>query len=528
MREKLNFLFAFLLIFLYFLSCGKQSDSQAQAEITKEGRFKMGQTRKPAVAGQFYPADPVTLSRDISGYFKNAKKEPILGKIMSLISPHAGYPYSGPVAAYAYKTLEGMKYDIVVVIAPSHYVSLSGASVYDGESYQTPLGTIPVDTQLCREITQQNDLVFLSSKGHTPIGGYGEHSLEVELPFLQIVLGDFKLVPIMLAIPYPDISENDYKVCEALATALANTLKGKNVLIVASSDLSHDYSYDEAVKLDHRVVERVNSFDPRGLYEDIAKGRCEACGSLPMITTLITAGKLGADKAMVVKYANSGDIVGDRNSRIVGYMAAVLYDSKATSKSEEKKETEKTGMNLSLSAKDKKTLMYIARTTIEKSVRREKVPEFEVDSPILKEKRGAFVTIHKQGQLRGCIGYIEGIKPLYQTVRLMAEAAALSDTRFNPVSPEELPSLDLEISVLTPLKKIKDVNEIQIGKHGVLLKKGYYQGVFLPQVATEQGWDRITFLNELCFKAGAYDPNCWKEKDAELYIFSAEVFKEEK
>jgi AmmeMemoRadiSam system protein A len=189
---------------------------------------------------------------------------------------------------------------------------------------------------------------------------------------------------------------------------------------------------------------------------------------------------------------------------------------------------EKGSEDLSLSAKDKTTLMNIARTTIEDCVKGEKVPEFEVDSPILKEKRGAFVTIRENGQLRGCIGYIEAIKPLYITIREMAQAAALNDPRFNPVSPQELPSLDLEISVLTPLKKIKDVSEIQIGRHGVLLKKGYYQGVFLPQVATEQGWDRTTFLNELCYKAGINDPNCWREKDTELFIFSAEVFEEER
>jgi len=532
MKRNLNFLFVFLFIFLYLSNCGKQSNSKAGAEdATKEGGLKMGQVRKPAVAGQFYPGDPLELTKEIGEYFKKAKKEPIPGKILALISPHAGYPFSGPVAAYAYKVLEGMKYDIVVVIAPSHYVRLSGASVYDGDAYQTPLGTIPVDTQLCRGITQQNDLVFLSDSGHAPIGRYGEHSLEVELPFLQIVLGHFNLVPIMLAIPYPEISEHDYEVCEALATALANSLKGKNALIVASSDLSHDHTYDEAVKLDRRVAERVSSFDPGGLYEDIAKGRCEACGSLPMIATLITARMLGADKAMVVKYANSGDIVGDRNSRIVGYMAAVIYNSQANPKKEKmKSEVKKVGVSLGLSEEDKKVLLNIARKTIEGKVKGEKLSEFKVDSPILKENRGAFVTIKEHGQLRGCIGYIEAIKPLYITVQEMAEAAALNDPRFPPVTPEELDKLELEISVLTPLKKIKDINEIEIGKHGILLKKPCYrgvcQGVFLPQVATEQGWDRITFLNELCFKAGIDDPNCWKGEDAEIYIYSADVFSE--
>ncbi|MCK4427292.1 MAG: AmmeMemoRadiSam system protein A [candidate division Zixibacteria bacterium] len=206
-------------------------------------------------------------------------------------------------------------------------------------------------------------------------------------------------------------------------------------------------------------------------------------------------------------------------------MAAVIYNSQANLKKEKiKSEEKKVGVELGLSEEDKKTLMDIARKTIECKVKGEKLPEFKVDSPILKENRGAFVTIKEHGQLRGCIGYMEAIKPLYITVQEMAEAAALRDPRFPPVTAEELSKLELEISVLTPLRKIKDINEIEIGKHGIVLKKGYQQGVFLPQVATEQGWDRTTFLEEICRKAGIYDKNCWKDKDAEIYIYSAEVF----
>ncbi len=520
MQRKLYFLFVFLFIFLYLSNCDKQSDSKAQERAAKEGRFNMGQTRKPAVAGQFYPGDSVTLTKEIAGYFKNAKKAPISGHIMALISPHAGYMYSGQVAAYAYKLLEGLSFETVVVISPSHVAYFPGASVYNGGAYETPLGTIPIDTALAGEISGVSSKVFLSSQGHGFSGQRGEHAIEVQLPFLQLVLGKFKLVPIV-------IGDQDWATCQALADALQKSLSGKNVLMVASSDLSHYHPYDEAVRLDSVVIDHVNSFDPEGLFDDLGAGSCEACGGSPITTVMLAAKGLGADKAKVVEYANSGDVTGDK-SAVVGYLAAVIYNSKTSPEIGGKKETKTEKPDLVLSAEDKKTLIHIARTTIEKSVKGEKVPEFEVDSPILKEKRGAFVTIHKHGQLRGCIGYIEGIKPLYLTVRMMAEAAALNDTRFNPVSPEELSSLHLEISVLTPLKRINDVNEIQIGKHGVLLKKGYYQGVFLPQVATEQGWDRTTFLNELCHKAGIYDSNCWKAQDAELYIFSADVFEEEK
>jgi AmmeMemoRadiSam system protein B/AmmeMemoRadiSam system protein A len=516
----LFFLFVSSVIFSGFFTCSDGSDSESKSEIKKEGRFKMEKTRKPAVANQFYPGDPVTLSRQIADFFKKAKKEPIPGKIVGLIAPHAGYMYSGQVAAYAFKLLEGFFFETVVVISPSHIAYFQGASIYNGGAYETPLGVIAVDTSLAGKMADVNERVFLSTKGHGFVGMRGEHAIEVELPFLQLVLGKFKLVPIV-------IGDQDQATCEALAEALIKSLKGESALIVASSDLSHFHPYDEAVRLDNIVINHVDSFDAEALFSDLAAGTCEACGGNPVVATMLAAKGLGADKAKVLKYANSGDVTGDR-SGVVGYMAAVLYDSGAKPEDEKKSEKEKEGDKSGLSEKDRKTLMHIARTTIEHKVKGTEPPEFEVDSPILKEKRGAFVTIHEHGRLRGCIGYIEAIKPLWVTIQEMAEAAALNDPRFPPVSPDELGLLDLEISVLTPLERIKDINEIQIGKHGILLKSGYHQGVFLPQVATEQGWDRITFLNEICFKADIHDKNCWKSEDAEIYIFSAEVFEEKK
>jgi AmmeMemoRadiSam system protein B/AmmeMemoRadiSam system protein A len=510
----------FCIVLLGFFSCGDGSDSRSESGLRQEGRFKMGQTRKPVVANQFYPGDPVALTKEITAFFNKAKKEPIGGKVVALIAPHAGYMYSGQVAAHSFKLLEGLSFETVVVISPSHIAYFPGASVYNGGAYETPLGLIPVDTTMAGKIAGADKRVFLSTQGHGFVGGRGEHALEVELPFLQLVLGKFKLVPVVMG-------DQDWATCEALAQALTEALKGQNALIVASTDLSHFHPYHEAVRLDNMVLEHVNAFDPEGLFKDLAAGACEACGGSPMVATMLAAKGLGADNSKVLKYANSGDVTGDR-SGVVGYMAAVIYDSKSNPDSREKSEKVKAEKETGLSQEDKKTLMQIARATIEHRVKGEQPPDFEVDSPILKEKRGAFVTIHKHGQLRGCIGYIEAIKPLYITIREMAEAAALHDHRFPPVSPEELPSLDLEISVLTPLRRIKSIEEIEIGRHGILLKKGYHQGVFLPQVATEQGWDRITFLNQICYKAGIPDINCWKEEDAEIYIYSAEVFEEKK
>jgi len=180
----------------------------------------------------------------------------------------------------------------------------------------------------------------------------------------------------------------------------------------------------------------------------------------------------------------------------------------------------------SLNNTEKKLLLDLARKTIKARLMGMNPPDIVPESDKLKEPRGAFVTLHKNGQLRGCIGYVEPIKPLYQAVIDMAIAAAFQDPRFPPLSKEEFNAISIEISAMSPLKKIKDVSEIQVGVHGILIKRGFYQGLLLPQVATEQGWDRNTFLEHTCYKAGM-GPDCWKHPDTEIYIFSAEVFSEE-
>jgi AmmeMemoRadiSam system protein A len=341
-----------------------------------------------------------------------------------------------------------------------------------------------------------------------------EHSLEVQIPFLQVVLKTFKLIPIVME-PYWS-----YETCQSLATAIAETVRGKNVLLVASSDLSHFHSYQKAVELDKRVLQHIERFDPEGLNRDLRQGRCEACGGGPILSIMLAAKALGANRGKVLKYLNSGDVTGDR-SRVVGYAAGVFY--KTAGGTEKMKEEKKVGVDLGLSEQEKKALHHIAKTVIENKAKGKTVPEFKVDSPLLKENWGAFVTIQKKGQLRGCIGYIEGRGPLYRTVEEMAEAAAFRDPRFMPVHEKELPELDIEISVLTPLKKITDINEIEVGKHGIYMKKGPFSGLLLPQVATEYGWDRQTFLEHTCQKAGL-PSHAWKDKNTEIYIFSADIF----
>jgi AmmeMemoRadiSam system protein B/AmmeMemoRadiSam system protein A len=501
---KIKFINLLLIISLLPMS------AVAVAQVSKGGReVGMKEIREPAVAGAFYPDKPEVLLGDVKKYLENAKKEKMEGEIVALVSPHAGYMYSGQVAAYAYKLVEGKAFDSVVVVAPSHRALFKGVSLYDRGGYRTPLGVVPVDTELSKKMMERRKEIQFLPAAHSQ-----EHSLEVQIPFLQVALKSFKLIPMVME-PYWS-----WETCQSVASAIAETVKGKRVLLVASTDLSHFYTYNIAVELDKIFLNHIERFDVEGLNRDLKSNRTEACGGGPVVTIMLAAKKLGADHGKVLRYANSGDVTGDR-SRVVGYASAVFY--KTGGGKEKMKEEKKVGVDLGLNEEEKKTLHHIAKTVIESKARGKPIPEIKVDSPILKENRGAFVTIHKKGQLRGCIGYIEGRGPLHKTIEEMAEAAAFRDPRFSPVKEKELPELDLEISVLTPLKRINDVNEIQVGTHGIYIKKGWYSGLLLPQVATEYRWDRQTFLEHTCQKAGL-PSNAWKEEDTEIYIFSADIF----
>ena len=484
--------------------------SAAMAQVSGGTKETGGQQiREPALAGSWYPGEPEILSRDVKRYLENAKQEKVAGEIVALVSPHAGYMYSGQVAAYAYQLVEGRAFDSVVVLGPSHRFAFKGASLWPSGGFRTPLGVVPIDAELSRKLMEKRKEIRFVPEAHRQ-----ENSLELQIPFLQTVLKPFKLVPMAME---PDWS---WETCQSLAGAIAETVRGKRVLLVASTDLSHYHSYQEAVEMDRIVLNHIDRLDTEGLKGDLKSGRAEACGGGPVVTIMLAAKALGADKGRVVKYLNSGDVTGD-SRRVVGYAAGVFY--KAAGGKEKMKEESKVGVDLGLTEEEKKVLHQIARTVIENKARGKAVPEFKIESSLLKENRGAFVTLQKKGQLRGCIGYIQAYEPLHKTIEKMAEAAAFKDPRFPPVREKELPELDIEISVLTPLRRITDVREIEVGKHGIYIMKGGWSGLLLPQVATEYGWDRQTFLDHTCQKAGL-PSNAWKEKDTEIYIFSADIF----
>lgn len=459
------------------------------------------EVKKPVVAGAFYPASSIVLAGQVDRYLREANPQKIDGEIVALISPHAGYIYSGPVAAYGYKAISDRKYDTVIIIGLSHHIAFDGVSVLSKGFYETPLGKVEIDSEFTSKLMKLKKAVIYFK----PEAYEREHSVEVQIPFLQRSLKDFKIVPLV-------IGNLNYKTCEELAEALVKaTIKEnrKKILIVASTDMSHYYSYNDAVLKDQVTLSELSNFNPSRLAEKVSRGECELCGIAPVLATLMASEKLGANKITVLKYANSGDTAGDK-SRVVGYGSLAIY-----------REEEKM-----LNAEQRKRLLAIARKTIEEYVKDRKTLEFKESDPELLKENGAFVTLRKGKDLRGCIGNITGHGPLYLTVRDMAIASATEDPRFSPVTLKELKDITIEISVLSEPKRITNVDEIKLGVHGVIVKRGYRNGVFLPQVALETGWTKEEFLSNLCSHKAGLAPDAWKDKNTEIYIFSAQVFEE--
>jgi hypothetical protein len=466
--------------------------------------------REPAVAGAFYPSDPTELRSMVERFLKNVPKKPDIQHLIGLVSPHAGYIYSGHVAAHAYAQLKGRTIERVVVISPSHVKAFRGVAIYDGDAYRTPLGRIPVDKSFAKALAKLDSRLHYSDEGHQPVGGRGEHALEVQLPFLQVVLGDFKLVPIVMG-------EQSYETCRALGVALAKMIKDERTLIVASSDLSHYHPYDDAVELDRKFLDALVHWDYYSMWKNLAVRRWEACGGGPIISLMIAAERLGANRIELLKYANSGDVPAGTRSQVVGYAAAALYRGESGNPEDE---------NFSLTKEQCRKLMELAKRSVYAAVHgKGPVQPGDIRDSELWTERGAFVTLRKRHYLRGCIGYTSPVKPLCETVVEVARLAALRDPRFPPVSEKEFDDLEFEISVLSHFRHILNPDEIQVGKHGLLVKRGPREGILLPQVPVEQGWDRLTFLKNACLKAGL-PPDAWKDEDTDIFVFTAFVFGE--
>ena len=468
-----------------------------------------GQTSVPVVrpatqAGRFYESDARLLSHEVDSLLARHAQRTGDEDVAALIVPHAGYYFSGNVAASAYARLHPeKKYKRIFLLGPSHHEWLDGASV-NGEVdyYATPLGDVKVDRETARQLIQTDSVFSYQPKAHDR-----EHCLEVQLPFLQRHLGEVPpIVPII-------ISTNDFSKLKRMAEVLKPWFTDENLFII-SSDFSHYPSYTDACEVDAKTGEAVASGDVEQFIATIeANARSgkrnlatSACGEFPIITLMLMLN--GQYQVKHIMYQNSGDIGDHDHSRVVGYHSfAVVRKS-----------------GFSLSDEEKDMLKKIAYESIKDSLDGKNIAQPALNSKLsaLNCKCGAFVSLHKQGRLRGCIGHFGEDMPLHEIVAEMARAAAFEDPRFSPVHREELGDIDIEISVLTPMRRIQSLDEFQLHKHGIYIRKGYRSGTFLPQVADEVNWTKEEFVGHCSQDKAGLGWDGWR--DAELYVYEAIVF----
>lgn len=469
--------------------------------------------RKAYAAGKFYAGSRSGLQADLELLFEKA-----IGRkyddVRAIIVPHAGYPYSGIVAASGYSQVDpDRQFDHVFVIASSHTAYYRGASIYDRGNYETPLGEVTVDRELAGKLIRDHDVFSYQAKAHLT-----EHSLEVQLPFLQYHLKKpFSIIPIV-------IGSQEAGVSAEIAEALKPYFNERNLFVI-STDFSHYPEYEDAKDVDGRTAEAVTSNSKETFLKVLRENESEGipnlatamCGWTSVLTLLnLTEGDPGMQYHKV-QYMNSGDAnyYPDKN-RVVGYYALAVTGPLQ----------EKTGMSFRLTQKDRNDLLGIARLTMEEYVAYGRTPELNTSnfSDLIKTPCGAFVTLNKDGQLRGCIGRFEAVEPLYEVVQQMAIAASTRDHRFPKVKTEEFDDIEIEISVLTPMKKIASIDEIVPGKHGIYIRKGSSSGTFLPQVATETGWTVEEFLGHCARDKAGIGWDGWREAD--IYVYEALVFHE--
>ncbi len=468
------------------------------------------QTREPARAGQWYPADGAELKTLLQKLFREAgdSKAIALQNPVAIISPHAGFIYSGSVAAAGFAGLREKQFDTVVILGTSHRVSNGTIALYTGDYFKTPLGAVPIDKSLAQELLKGEKKVVSDAATHT-----NEHSIEAQVPFLQYKLDALSIVPVLTA-------TEDSTLLASFGTKLAKVVAAskKRVLVVASTDLSHFHDYHTAQTMDAAAVRFMAKNDSSGLSNAILSGTCEACGYHAFLILSAYLQASGAGEGHLIKALNSGDIIGEsRPGGVVGYTSIVFEKGKAAEKVSEN----------GLAGTEHKYLLQLARKTINDYLKNGKTETpSEPASASLKNERAVFVTLQKQGDLRGCIGQLEAKMPLYKAVHEMALSAAFHDPRFSPVKAEEMKEIIIEISVLTPMKKIKNHKEIILKRDGVVIRKGYNGGVFLPQVAEETGWDLKTFLESLCTHKAGLPANCYTDPSAELFVFQVEKFTE--
>ncbi len=498
-----------------------------------------GRVFRPQVAGPpgqgFYTQDGEELRRQLTGYLEAAEASSELeGRdLLGFLAPHAGYRYSGPTAAHAYLQARGRGYKTVVIMALSHRRRAGKVALLDHDFYETPLGRVPIDGDIVRELIEADgELLEVNPRVFR-----GEHSMEIQIPLLQLTADEgFQVVPIILATG-----------SEAHAQRLARVLfeqlgQRRDVLFVASSDLSHFFPYERANRTDREILDLVTDMNLEELRNRGPGRRDMPCGYYPLLALMELFALYEADarRTTLLRYQNSGDTAGDR-SRVVGY-GSVAFSLNTGVRTEEAParaapEPAAESSNIPYGREDREALIQLARRSVTAAVRGEEFSPSRPDSELLRQDGAAFVTLHcettRDGRcigpgdgLRGCIGHVVARIPLYRCINDVARSAAIHDRRFHPVSERELEHLSYEISVLTPPQPVTDPRSVVVGRDGLIMARGASRGLLLPQVPTELGWDLETFLARTCRKAHM-EPTCWQDSRTTIERFGAIVWGED-
>ncbi len=479
-----------------------------------EGSSQVISNERPQyAAGRFYSSDPTRLAKELDSLFMECEKIDTPGLARAIIVPHAGYIYSGEVAASAFSSTPAKGfYKNIFIIGSTHVMGFSGASVYGSKDYATPLGKIPTNHDIADKL-KESTLFSFPEECHE-----NDHNIEVEIPFIQRYYEDGpRIVPII-------IGTNDKKKIKKMAELLKPWFTADNLFVI-SSDFSHYPGYEDAVIIDSVTAEALMSGDPDQFLTvieknssknvpDLATSMCGWTSGLLLLEMIRGSSNLSFKK---IGYCNSGDSPYGSKTGVVGYNAIGLYETDIFDYND-----------LTFTAKEKETLFTIARYSIESWFSNKKIPKIEDDnlSKKLKERYGAFVTLKIDGALRGCIGKFVSDDPLFEAVSLSAISSAFNDPRFPAITKEEYPKLDIEITVIGPMEQIYDKEDIVLGKHGIYIKQGSMAGTMLPQVAIENGWDVDEFLEYTSRHKAGIGRDGWKT--AELYIYEGLVLKEKK
>lgn len=484
--------------------------------------FSQNQTtdRQPVAAGRFYSANKETLTKDISQLFENCKKTEGNLNVRAIISPHAGYVYSGKIAASAYSTIsKNSVYKNIFIIGTSHIMQFDGASVYSSGDYITPMGKIGVNREIAEKLISENKVFKFPTNAHLQ-----EHSIEVQLPIIQYLFKDKPLiVPII-------IGTNNENTVKKIAESLRPWFTSENLFII-SSDFSHYPSYKAATESDNITALSIASGDPQAFLNTLrnnsdkqipglATSMCGWTSGLALLYLIEGSKQL---EIKLIDYCNSGDSPNGNKNEVVGYHAIAIIEKKQNT--EIKLES---GIELSFTEEEKNQLFIIVKNSIRSMLYDNK--KIEIDEKTISAKfktpMGAFVTLKINGVLRGCIGRFISSEPLFNVVKASALSSAFEDPRFPPLTKEEFKKTDIEITVLGPLKKINNIGEIVLGKHGIYIKKDFRSGTMLPQVAIENGWTVEQFLGYTSREKAGLGWDGWKE--AELFIYEGVVLEDKK